>query len=468
MRIALLSYRSKPHCGGQGVYIRHLSRELVKQGHEVDVFSGQPYPELDPGPRLVEVPSLDLYNDANPFRTPRPSEIRDGIDLLELGTMYTAGFPEPRTFSLRMAKLLKGRLGDYDVIHDNQCLGTGLLDLQEQGFPVVATLHHPITRDRRLALAAARGIRKKITTTRWFGFLGMQKKVARQIPEILTVSESSARDIVADFEVSPDQIATIPLGVDTDRFHPRREREAGRIVTVASADEPLKGVPVLLRALAKVRETHPEARLTLVSKLKKDGAAASLISSLGLSDAIDVVSGVDDDELARLVGTAEIAVVPSLYEGFSLPAVEAMSSGCALIASDAGALPEVVGTDGAAGILVAPGDDAALAESIVALLSDPEERERLSTGARERVMQRYSWAAVAGRTVQVYEAAIARVKGLPVPEFAEGPLAGPTDVDVEETPSTEVETTADGGRGTSGVTDDNAPSTNKQQEDAPC
>ena len=469
MRIALLSYRSKPHCGGQGVYVRHLSRELVKQGHEVDVFSGQPYPELDAGPRLVKVPSLDLYNDANPFRTPKPSEIRDGIDLLELGTMYTAGFPEPRTFSLRMAKLLRGRLGDYDVIHDNQCLGTGLLDLQEQGFPVVATLHHPITRDRRLALAEAKGIRKKITTTRWFGFLGMQKKVARQIPEILTVSESSARDIVTDFEISPESIATVPLGVDTDRFHPGREREAGRIVTVASADEPLKGVPVLLRALATVRKTHPEARLTLVSKLKKDGAAAALINSLGLGDSIEVVSGVDDDELARLVGTAEIAVVPSMYEGFSLPAVEAMSSGCALIASEAGALPEVVGTDGSAGILVTPGDDDELAKNIVALLENPAERERLSAGARARVMERYSWAAVARRTAQVYESAIARVKGLPAPEFEDGPVTGPTDVDVEENLSTEVEgVDGAGNAGRSDVTTEEATTTNKQQEDAPC
>lgn len=472
MRIALLSYRSKPHCGGQGVYVRHLSRELVRQGHEVDVFSGQPYPELDPGPRLVEVPSLDLYNDANPFRTPRPSEFRDAIDLLELGTMYTAGFPEPRTFSLRMARLLKGRLGEYDVIHDNQCLGSGLLALQEQGFPVVATLHHPITRDRRLALAEAKGIRKQITTRRWFGFLGMQKRVARRIPEILTVSESSARDIVTDFGLAAERIATVPLGVDTERFHPGRRREPGRIVCVASADEPLKGVPVLLRALARVLERRPESvRLTLVSKLKKDGDTARLIGELGLTERIDLVSGVDDDELARLVGTAEISVVPSMYEGFSLPAVEAMASGCALVASNAGALPEVVGTDRSAGILVTPGDDAELADTLLDLLGDAGERARLSEGARARVMERYSWAAVARRTVSVYEAAIARTSGRPVPRLSDGPTSGPTDVDVEETVSTEVEDP--GGPGSPGepgetVVRKNVPHPQKQQEDASC
>lgn len=432
MRIALLSYRSKPHCGGQGVYIRHLSRELAAQGHTVDVYSGQPYPELDPGPNLIKVPSLDLYNDANPFRTPRPREIRDWIDVLEVLTMWTAAFPEPRTFSMRVARLLKGRRADYDVIHDNQCLGSGLLDLQEQGFPVVATLHHPITRDRRLAMAEAKHY-KKITTARWFSFLGMQKRVSRRLHEILTVSESSARDIAGDFGVDPERIITIPLGVDTERFHPDRKRVKGRIVTIASADQPLKGVPVLLRALATIRQTHPEARLTLVSKLKKDGEAAKLIGELGLTDAIDVVSGVDDDELARLVGTAEIACVPSMYEGFSLPAVEAMSSGCALVASAAGALPEVVGEDSSAGLLVPPGDDAALAATITSLLDDDQERERLSRGARARVMERYSWAAVARRTAHVYEMAIARVEGRPVPDFGdEGPVSGPTDADVEE------------------------------------
>ena len=432
MRIALLSYRSKPHCGGQGVYVRHLSRELAAQGHTVEVFSGQPYPELDPGPSLTKVPSLDLYNDANPFRTPHPREIRDGIDLLELATMYTAGFPEPRTFSMRAARLLRRRLADFDVVHDNQCLGSGLLDIERAGMPVVATLHHPITRDRQLALAEARGWRK-ITTARWFGFLGMQKRVARAMQEIITVSGSSARDIADDFGVDPERIVTIPLGVDTERFHPGRPREAGRVVCVASADQPLKGVPVLLRALAAVRaDGHPQARLTLVSKLKPGGEADRLLDSLGLREAVDLVSGVDDDELADLVGRAEISVVPSMYEGFSLPAVEAMSSGCALIASRAGALPEVVGDDGTAAVLVEPGNVDELARALGELLDSPRRRAQLSSAGRARVMERYSWAAVARRTAEVYEAAIARVHGQAPPPISGGPELGPSEVEIDE------------------------------------
>ncbi len=198
----MLSYRSKTHCGGQGVYVRHLSRGLVELGHDVELFSGQPYPEgLDPRVRLTKVPSLDLYREPDPFRVPWPNEIKTRIDLLELLATWTAGFPEPKTFSLRAARLLAGRRADFDVVHDNQCLGTGLLKIAESGLPVVATVHHPITRDRVLDVAAAKWWRKPLVR-RWYGFADMQQKVARSMPELLTVSSTSAADIAEDFAVS--------------------------------------------------------------------------------------------------------------------------------------------------------------------------------------------------------------------------------------------------------------------------
>src|SRR3712207_8560196 len=143
LRIALLSYRSKPHSGGQGVYVRALSRELTALGHAVEVVSGQPYPELDDGVALTRLPSLDLYREPDPFRTPRPSEFRDWIDVAEWAAMCTAAFPEPLTFTLRAARELLPRRHEFDVVHDNQSLGYGLLRLAGAGLPTVATVHNP-------------------------------------------------------------------------------------------------------------------------------------------------------------------------------------------------------------------------------------------------------------------------------------------------------------------------------------
>lgn len=407
MRIALLSYRSKTHCGGQGVYVRHLSRGLAELGHDVEVFSGQPYPEdLDPRVRLTEVPSLDLYREPDPFRTPRPGEIRDRIDVLELATMWTAGFPEPRTFSMRVARLLSRRRNEFDVVHDNQCLGTGLLDIAEF-LPVVATVHHPITRDLDVDLAAAKWWRRPLVR-RWYGFLGMQKRVARRIPDLLTVSSSSAADIAADFGVNPQQLHLVPLGVDTDLFRPdAAQRIPGRIVAISSADRPLKGISNLLRALARLR-VHRDVELQLIARLEPDGPTEKLIAELGISDIVTVSGGLPDTEVAALLASAEIACIPSLYEGFSLPAVEAMSSGTPIVASRAGALPEVLGADGSCAELVTPGDVDELTAALGALLDSPERRRRLGEAGRRRAVEVFSWESVAAQTVAVYQRAIDR------------------------------------------------------------
>ena len=402
MRVALLSYRSKPHCGGQGVYVRHLSRELTALGHEVEVFSGQPYPELDPGIRLTEVPSLDLYREPDPFRTPHWRELRDLVDVEEVLTMWTAGFPEPKTFSKRVARVLKQRLDDFDVVHDNQVLGYGILDVREAGLPLVTTLHHPITFDRRVDLAAATSWRKRLTLRRWYGFLRMQGRVARQATRILTPSESSARDIVLDFGVDPDRIQVVPLGVDDVFVPPSEPRVPGRIVAMASADAPIKGVSTLLEAFAKLR-TERDVELLLVTKPQAGGRTEKLIESLGVGDSVRFVHGISDAELVRVMGSAELACVPSLYEGFSLPTAELMACETPLVVSRAGAIPEVVGPDGLCADLVAPGNVEQLKGAIEALLDDPARRAAMGRAGRERVLERFSWRAVARATAAAYD-----------------------------------------------------------------
>jgi glycosyltransferase involved in cell wall biosynthesis len=400
VRIALLSYRSKPHCGGQGIYVRHLSRELVALGHEVEVFSGQPYPELDPGVRLTKVPSLDLYREPDPFRIPKLREFRDLTDVQEFAIMCAAGFPEPRTFARRVIKLLRERKDDFDVVLDNQVLGHGLLGVEETGLPMVTAIHHPITFDRRIDLAAAKGIRKKLSTRRWYGFLRMQAHVARQARRIITVSESSYGDIVKDFGVDPAKVEVIHLGADQEFQPPTVERVPGRLLAMASADAPMKGIATLLEAFAKLR-TERDLHLVLVTKPEAGGRTEQLIEKLGIGDAVQFRSGLTQTDLVALMGSAEVACVPSLYEGFSLPTVELMACATPLVVSRAGSIPEVVGPDGLAADLVPPGDVEALRAAIAALLDDPERRARMGAAGRQRVDETFSWHAAAARTAEV-------------------------------------------------------------------
>jgi glycosyltransferase involved in cell wall biosynthesis len=406
VRIAMLSYRSKPHCGGQGVYVRHLSRELVRLGHEVEVFSGQPYPDLDEGVRLTKVPSLDLYREPDPFRVPRLREFRDRIDVEEFLTMCTAGFPEPKTFASRVARLMKERAADFDVAHDNQVLGTGILALESYGLPVVATIHHPITMDRQIDLATAHTWRKRLTLRRWYRFLRMQIRVAKRYRTVLVPSDSSARDVARDFGVDPARIRTILLGVDDVFAPPAAPRVPGRILAMASADAPMKGIATLLEAFAKL-SVERDISLVLVTRPEPGGRTEQLVDQLGIADRVSFVSGVSDEELVEVMGSAEVACVPSLYEGFSLPTAELMACATPLVVSRAGAIPEVVGPDGECADLVPPGDVGELEAAIAALLDDPERRVRMGAAGRARVDELFSWRAVAEATAAAYEETIA-------------------------------------------------------------
>jgi glycosyltransferase involved in cell wall biosynthesis len=399
VRIALSSYRSKPHSGGQGVYVRNLSRELVALGHDVEVFSGPPYPDLDPGVRLTKVPSLDLYRPEDPFRRPAWSEFRDRIDVLEYLTMRSGGFPEPRTFGMRLARLLADRIGEYDVLHDNQTLAPGILDLAARGLPVLTTIHHPISADRRVELAAAEG-RRRLSVRRWYGFVAMQRRVAQRSRHVLTVSQGSAQDIVTDFGVAAERIRVVPVGVDVSTFRPPAvERVRGRIVTVASADVPTKGLDVLIAALRRIPASLARELVVVGTASEATGRA---IADAGLAGRVRFVSGLPDAELAALLGSAQVAAVPSRYEGFSLPAIEAMACGTPVAASRVGALPELLGTDGRCGVLVPPGDGEALAGALAELLADPQACLTLGEQGRRRAVETYSWTAVAADTADLY------------------------------------------------------------------
>jgi glycosyltransferase involved in cell wall biosynthesis len=416
-RIAFLIYRGNPRCGGQGVYTRHLSRELVALGHSVEVFSGPPWPEVDEGVGFTPVRGMDLYRDPDPFRIPNPKEFTSLTDLEEFGIMLTAGFGEPLAYSKRIREILNARRDDFDIIHDNQCLGTGILGLHEDGWPILETLHHPITVDRTIALDHTTNAYRRFTTKRWFGFLGMQVRVAQQLPAVLTVSQNSKVDINAQMGVPLDRMTVVPVGVDPDTFKPYPEVSPvkGRIMVTSSSDVPMKGLVPLLEAVAKLR-TERDIELVVIGRPQPGGRVAKTMERLNLDDIVTTVSGVSDEELARLYGEAEVAVVPSLYEGFSLPAIEAMSCGVAVVATTGGALPEVVGVSGETGLLVTPDDPDALAGAIRQLLDDPELRARLGAAGRERVINRFTWQVTARGTAACYDAVL---RGEPLPSSME-------------------------------------------------
>jgi glycosyltransferase involved in cell wall biosynthesis len=420
LRIALLTYRGKAHCGGQGVYTRYVARSLTDLGHHVEVFSGNPYPEIDDDIILHKLPSLNIWNDTYPGRMPAFWELKSKPDVAETLGHTIGTFSEPMSFSWRAYEALKDRLDDFDLIHDNQTLGYGILALQQAGLPVLETIHHPITVDRKLEIEHSRSLPEQFGKRRWYAFTKMQTRVARRMMRVMTVSESSLGDICNDHKVSPDRIHVVPVGVDPDLFKPLPEvkRVPGRIVTTASADVALKGLHYLLEALAKLRTENPEAHLVIIGKPKDGGRAMDTLARLGLEDHVEWISGVPDQRIVELYSECSVACVPSLYEGFSLPAIEAMSSAAPLVVTNGGALPEVVGEDGVGALVVDTGNSDALAAALGRVLADPELGEHLGGNARARVLDNWSWRHTAARTVEQYELLLDEYYATPPSKFA--------------------------------------------------
>ena len=303
------------------------------------------------------------------------------------------------------------RLSEFDLVHDNQCLGTGIWKIHEAGLPVLETIHHPITVDRRLETKHAPTPWKRFTKNRFYAFTGMQTKVARKLPRILTVSSNSYDDIIADYGVDAERLHIVHVGVDPQQFRPMEDVNVvpGRLMTTASADVAMKGLAFLLEALAKLRAEDTSIHLVVIGKPKYDSKATQLIKELELAECIEFVSGVPDQRIVELYNEAEVAIVPSLYEGFSLPAIEAMSCGVPLVATTGGALPEVVGEDGITALQVPPGDSDALTQKIRWALQQTNLRPTVGAAGRERVIQNFSWKITAERTVEHYRALLSEM-----------------------------------------------------------
>ncbi len=403
LKICLLSYRSNPHCGGQGVYLKNISRALKDLGHRVDVVSGPPDPRLDDDIPLHHLKGLDLYDPQDPFRVPTLRELSDPINLMEWLGVSTMGFPEPFTFGLRAYLYLKSRLHTYDIVHDNQSLSYGIWAMNKL-VPTIATIHHPITVDKKIAIRSVSSPLKKMKEWRWYSFIGMQKRVSRTLTRIITVSKSARKDISRDFRIPANKFRIVPNGINTKLFYPidQIEREKNRVIVTNSADTPLKGLFFLFQAVAELEKIQ-DVNITVVGEPKKDGEIVRLIQKLGIGHRINFTGRIDHREFVQQYARATVAVVPSVYEGFGLPVGEAMACGVPVISTTGGALPEVVGD---AGVLVQPANSAALAGAIRELLNNPLRAKELGMAGYRRVQKHFSWEKAAQKTVAAYREVI--------------------------------------------------------------
>jgi len=389
LKIGLLSYRSHPYSGGQGIYIKHLSKALKGLGHEVSVLSGPPYPELDQSIELIKIPSLGLFETEDRMKKFNLNLFFNPIDFYEWITVMTGGFPEPYTYGKRVLRYLRENQKEFDIILDNQSLSGSLLSIQKI-YPLAVTIHHPITKDYKLEMESASNWKEKLSSTRWHNFLPMQKRVVPRLQNIICVSQPSKEDVINEFLAAKDNIRVIPNGIDINTFKPSGlTKELNfRIVTTASADIPLKGLRHLLSALPRIIGKFPLTTLTVIGKSPKKSKLNKIIDDLELEDRIIFKSGVSEEEIVEIYHRSDLAVIPSLYEGFGFGAGEAMACGIPLISTDSGGLKQVIGD---AALKIKPGSVEEIEEGILKLFNEDELRTQLAIKGRKRMEEMFDW-----------------------------------------------------------------------------
>ena len=391
LNIAILSYRSAPFGGGQGVYIHDISKALSIMGHKVDVISGPPYPNLSEEVNLIELPGLDLFQTFS-FKERMKifwkKEKKNFSDIYEFISVLLGGFPEMRTFGYRARDYLILN-NHYDIVIDNQSISYGMIDLQKI-FPFIEIIHHPITKDFKYEMEQSNKLLYKFSRYRWYSFLKMQKKVAPKINNIITASINSLKDISKDFNCDPSRITVIQNGLDIDIFRPYKEilRNPLRLITTASADVPLKGLDYTLKSLAELKKDFAGIHLIVIGKLKEEGHTARLIEKLNIQDEVTFKTNLTKEEIAKEYAKSSISLVSSLYEGFGYPVIEAMSCGVPLIAANTSSIPELVGEFAS---LIPAKDTKAQIESIKNVIQKYDHYKDIAEKGREHIITKFNW-----------------------------------------------------------------------------
>jgi glycosyltransferase involved in cell wall biosynthesis len=411
MKIAVLLYQGNMYSGGLGIYTHYLTREMAALGNEVHVIGGPPYPELAEGVHFHKVLNYSIYRlletDRPFFFGREPRSFFNPLNFGELATSRYGMFSVMGAFSIRAHQKLRelSREHRFDLVHDVQGLGYGDLLIKAGGMPLVATIHHPLRIDRLNTVRQAKTLTEKIRWIKFYPFF-MQELVARRIDRIVTGSRNSQLSVAEAFRLPEERVSVIYDGVDTDVFCPREApRKPNSILYVGNSDDRNKGARYLLEALGKLKD-RLEFHLTVVDRpIAK--LVPRLAAELGIQSRVSLLGRVSRDELVRLYNEHQILVSPSLYEGFGLPAAEAMACGTPVIATTAGAFPEVI-EDGVSGLLTTPGDSEALAREIEGLLANSERRRQLGIAARQRIIDRFSWRETALGTLALYQEVKAR------------------------------------------------------------
>ena len=388
LRILLSSYRSNPTTGGQGIFLYYLSKALIQRHHKVTVISGPPYPTLDKKVQLITLPSLDLYAQKNPMKLHKKI-LTSRVNFFEWLSYNSGGFPEPYTFGERLKNFVQANKNNYDVIIDNQSLSPGILKISRMGLPTLSVLHHPISRDRSIEISTASTWSLRLLKRRWYHFVSMQKRIARQLPAIVVPSHSTANDAHKDFAIKRAAIHVVSLGIDSRAFCPMPNipRQNYTLMTVASADVPLKGLTYLLKSFAVLRKKYPKLKLVVVGSLRQ-GPTTTLMQKLGIAKHVNFTGTLSQQDIVRHYARSTLFVCPSVYEGFGLPVGEAMASGIPVVATNGGALPEVVGD---AGVIVKHSSAKELTKAITTLLNSPKKRKALGDQSRARVKNKFNW-----------------------------------------------------------------------------
>ena len=238
--------------------------------------------------------------------------------------------------------------------------------------------------------------------SRWHNFLPMQKKVAPQLKNIICVSQPSKEDVISEFKVDEKKITVIPNGIDIEIFKPSSIKKSlsFRIVTTASADIPLKGLRHLILALPRVIRQFPLTSLTVIGKSPEKSNLNNLIDDLNLEDKITFRSGISEKEIVKTYHDSDIAVIPSLYEGFGFGAGEAMACGVPLISTESGGLKQVIGD---AALKIKPGSVNEIEEGILKLFTEEKIRQELAKKGRERMEEFFDWKIAASAYIEVFK-----------------------------------------------------------------